>query len=163
MEKRARGRRVPRRPGGDYEAVQGADRLGPDAKAPRLAPRIFAKKPGDGSAREQAASCQRVLGGAGQHRRRVRHQALSLQLHELGHAALPDAGDVAKLLNVGDYVFVPGIRARSMATSRILRLRGAAIGRSSRSSCIADMTAEERAIVKAGCLINYNKFKAAAE
>ncbi len=28
---------------------------------------------------------------------------------------------------------------------------------------IADMTAEERAIVKAGCLINYNKFKAAAE
>lgn len=39
---------------------------------------IYAVKPGDGSAREQAASCQRVLGGFGEYRGRVRHQTLSL-------------------------------------------------------------------------------------
>ena len=56
----------------------------------QIASTIFAVKPGDGSAREQAASCQRVLGAGGQHRSGVRHQALPLQPHQLGYAALPD-------------------------------------------------------------------------
>lgn len=48
---------------------------------------IYANKPGDGSAREQAASCQRVLGACAQHREGIRNQALPQQLHQLGHGA----------------------------------------------------------------------------
>ena len=66
---------------------------------------------------------------------------------------------------VGDYVFVPGIRAAldgdlKNIAAYVVRADGAV---EQIELYIADMTAEERAIVKAGCLINYNKFKAAAE
>ena len=66
---------------------------------------------------------------------------------------------------VGDYVFVPGIRAAldgdlKDIAAYVVRADGAV---EQIELYIADMTAEERAIVKAGCLINYNKFKAAAE
>ena len=99
----------------------------------------------------------------GQHRPRVRHQALSLQRDELGHGALPDGAEPN--FEVGDYVFVPGIRAAldgdlKNIAAYVVRADGAV---EQIELYIADMTAEERAIVKAGCLINYNKFKAAAE
>lgn len=66
---------------------------------------------------------------------------------------------------VGDYVFVPGIRAAldgdlQNIAAYVVRADGAV---EQIELYIADMTAEERAIVKAGCLINYNKFKTAAE
>ena len=51
---------------------------------------IFAVKPGDGSAREQAASCQKVLGGLGKYCQRIRNKALSLQPDQLGYASIPD-------------------------------------------------------------------------
>ena len=62
------------------------DRVGGDARRTTVGSCIFARKPGDGSAREQAASCQKVLGG--QYLPRVRHQAVPLQLHQLGPRAL---------------------------------------------------------------------------
>ena len=49
---------------------------------------VFANKPGDGSAREQAASCQKVLGGFANICYELCDEALPLQLHQLGHAAL---------------------------------------------------------------------------
>ena len=66
---------------------------------------------------------------------------------------------------MGDYVFVPGIRAAVVGDLKdiaayVVRADGAV---EQIELYIADMTAEERAIVKAGCLINYNKFTAAAE
>ena len=51
---------------------------------------IFAVKPGDGSAREQAASCQKVLGGWANIANELCDQALSLQPDQLGYASIPD-------------------------------------------------------------------------
>ena len=59
----------------------------PNPQAVNIGSVIFANKPGDGSAREQAASCQRVLGGCAN---LAREYALPLQLHQLGHAASAD-------------------------------------------------------------------------
>ena len=62
---------------GVFEALAGAG-VAADAKATEYGSMLYAKKPGDGSAREQAASCQRVIWRSA-YRSRVRHQALSLQ------------------------------------------------------------------------------------
>ena len=66
---------------------------------------------------------------------------------------------------MADYVFVPGVRSAldgdlQNIAAYVVRADGAV---EQIKLYIADMTAEERAIVKSGCLINYNKFKAAAE
>ena len=124
---------------------------------------IFANKPGDGSAREQAASCQRVLGGSANicyefATKRYRSNVMNWGMVPFQMEAEPN-------FEVGDYVFVPGIRA---ALDGDLKGIAAYVVRADGTVeqielYIADMTAEERAIVKAGCLINYNKFKAAAE
>jgi len=53
---------------------------------------IYANKPGDGSAREQAASCQRVLGGLANITKRVCDEALPFQLYELGYDSVPSEG-----------------------------------------------------------------------
>ena len=69
------------------------------------------------------------------------------------------AGDV-ELLNVGDWVFVPGIR--DALDGELSHIRAFVIGDAGAREIelsIADMTNEERAIVKAGCLINYNREK----
>ncbi len=47
---------------------------------------IFAVKPGDGSAREQAASCQKGTGRLGKYRKRICDQTVSFQSDQLGHA-----------------------------------------------------------------------------
>ena len=51
---------------------------------------VFANKPGDGSAREQAASCQKVLGGFANICYELCDEALSFELHQLGHPAVHD-------------------------------------------------------------------------
>ena len=69
------------------------------------------------------------------------------------------AGDV-ELLNVGDWVFVPGIRdTLDGDLSHIRAFVIGDVGAREIELSIADMTSEERAIVKAGCLINYNREK----
>ena len=70
-----------------YDTVSAVKAIDPMATG--IGSVIYAVKPGDGSAREQAASCQKVLGGWGKHRSGVRHQALSQQPDQLGYASLP--------------------------------------------------------------------------
>ncbi len=134
-----------------------------DSKATEYGSMVYAVKPGDGSAREQAASCQRVIGGLANivseyATKRYRSNVMNWGMVPFQMEAEPN-------FEVGDYVFVPGIRA---ALDGDLKSIAAYVVRADGSVeqielYIADMTAEERAIVKAGCLINYNKFKAAAE
>ena len=71
---------------------------------------LYAKRPGDGSAREYAASCQKVLGGLAEYLYRVRNQALSQQLRKLGHPAVHLSDDDEINLEAGEYVYLPGIR-----------------------------------------------------
>ena len=147
---------------GVFEALAGAG-VAADAKAAEYGSMLYAKKPGDGSAREQAASCQRVIGGLANivyeyATKRYRSNVMNWGMVPFQMEAEPN-------FEVGDYVFVPGIRAAldgdlKNIAAYVVRADGAV---EQIELYIADMTAEERAIVKAGCLINYNKFKAAAE
>ena len=147
---------------GVFEALAGAG-VAADAKATEYGSMLYAKKPGDGSAREQAASCQRVIGGLAN----IVHEYATKRYRSnvMNWGMVPFQMEAEPNFEVGDYVFVPGIRAAldgdlQNIAAYVVRVDGTV---EQIELYIADMTAEERAIVKAGCLINYNKFKAAAE
>ena len=145
-----------------FEALAGAG-VAADAKATEYGSMIYAKKPGDGSAREQAASCQRVIGGLANI---VSEYATKrYRSNVMNWGMVPFQMEAEPTFEVGDYVFVPGIRtAIDGDLSDIAAYVVHASGEVEQIKLyVADMTPEERAIVKAGCLINYNKFKAAAE
>ena len=121
---------------------------------------IYAVKPGDGSAREQAASCQRVLGGLANITREYATKRYRSNVMNWGMVPFQLAGEPP--FEVGDYVYVPGIRSAldgelGDIPAWVVRADG---GVEEVSLLIADMTPEERAIVKAGCLINYNRDRA---
>lgn len=117
---------------------------------------IYAVKPGDGSAREQAASCQRVIGGLANitkeyATKRYRSNVMNWGMIPFQMAEEPE-------FEVGDYIFVPGIRKAldgDLKNITAYQVKGNEM--KELDLFIADMTSEEREIVKAGCLINYNK------
>ena len=120
---------------------------------------VYAVKPGDGSAREQAASCQRVLGGLANickeyATKRYRSNVINWGMLPFQLKEEPD-------FEVGDYIYVPGIRAA--LDGDLKEIRAYVLGTAGIEPVrelmlyMADMTAEEREIVKAGCLINYNR------
>ena len=143
-----------------YEAIHGIAGFGDvDAGSIEIGSTIYARKPGDGSAREQAASCQRVLGALANITEDYATKRYRSNCMNWGMLPFQYAGDV-ELLNVGDWVFVPGIR--DVLDGDLSHIRAFVIGDAGAREIelsIADMTNEERAIVKAGCLINYNREK----
>ena len=130
-----------------------------DSKATEYGSMVYAVKPGDGSAREQAASCQRVIGGLANI---VSEYATKrYRSNVMNWGMLPFQMEGEPNFEVGDYVFVPGIRAAldgdlADIAAWVVRADGTV---EQVKLAIADMTPEERAIVKAGCLINYNRQK----
>ncbi len=143
-----------------YEAIHGITGFeNIDAGSIEIGSTIYARKPGDGSAREQAASCQRVLGALANIVEEYATKRYRSNCMNWGMLPFQYAGDV-ELLNVGDWVFVPGIRdALDGDLSQICAFVIGDAGAREIGLSIADMTSEERAIVKAGCLINYNREK----
>ena len=143
-----------------YEAIHGITGFeNVDASSIEIGSTIYARKPGDGSAREQAASCQRVLGALANIVEEYATKRYRSNCMNWGMLPFQYAGDV-ELLNVGDWVFVPGIR--DALDGDLSHIRAFVIGDAGAREIelsIADMTSEERAIVKAGCLINYNREK----
>ncbi len=130
-----------------------------DAGSIEIGSTIYARKPGDGSAREQAASCQRVLGALANIVEEYATKRYRSNCMNWGMLPFQYAGDV-ELLNVGDWAFVPSIR--DALDGDLSHIRAFVIGDAGAREIelsIADMTSEERAIVKAGCLINYNREK----
>lgn len=121
---------------------------------------IYAVKPGDGSAREQAASCQRVLGGLANITREYATKRYRSNVMNWGMVPFQMKGEPA--FEVGDYVYVPGIRSAfdgSLdAISAWIVHAGGEVEQI--ELFVTAMTSEERAIVKAGCLINYNRDRA---
>lgn len=117
---------------------------------------IYAVKPGDGSAREQAASCQRVLGGLANIAKE--YATKRYRSNVINWGMVPFLMDEEPQFEVDDYIYVPGIRAALDGTMEHIPayvIRGGAV--SGIELHIADMTKEEKEIVKAGCLINYNR------
>ena len=149
----------------EVEAVLGGRTL--DPQAVEFGSMIYAVKPGDGSAREQAASCQRVIGGLANIVREYATKRYRSNVMNWGMLPLQLEGEPP--FEVGDYVFIPGARAAldgdlSGLDAYVVRLRTGDDGvRAAEVERIrlyaAYMTPEERAIVKAGCLINYNREK----
>lgn len=152
----------------DVLAAAGA-LAGVDPAAVEIGSTIYAVKPGDGSAREQAASCQRVLGGLANITREYATKRYRSNVMNWGMVPFQLKDEPS--FEVGDYVFVPGIRTAldgGMADIPAWVVRASALGSDTApafqveriSLFVADMTPEERAIVKAGCLINYNRARA---
>jgi len=118
---------------------------------------IYAKKPGDGSAREQAASCQRVIGGLANIAKEYATKRYRSNVMNWG--MLPFLLDAEPDFEVGDYIFVPNINSHLMGD--MSKIPAYIIGNDIKeiSLNIAEMTDAEKSIVEAGSLINYNKSK----
>ena len=121
---------------------------------------IYAVRPGDGSAREQAASCQRVLGGLANICRE--YATKRYRSNVINWGMLPFQMEEEPEFDTGDYIFVPGIR--DALAGDLSRIR-AYVYRPGRDTfdeitlSIAELTLEERQIIRAGSLINYNRKK----
>ena len=117
---------------------------------------IFAVKPGDGSAREQAASCQKVLGGWANVAHEYATKRYRSNLINWGMLPLLIPEGELPFAN-GDYLFLPGIRSAVLAgESRVQALALRADGTEKEFSLdLGDLTDDEREIIADGCLINY--------
>lgn len=123
---------------------------------------IYAVKPGDGSAREQAASCQRVLGAAANIASDYATKRYRSNLINWGMIPfLYKQGDTAATENLpfanGDYIFIPG--AKKMIAEKLPSIKAYAVRADGTTAefelATGDMTDDERKIIQAGCLINF--------
>ena len=123
---------------------------------------IYAVKPGDGSAREQAASCQRVLGASANIASDYATKRYRSNLINWGMIPfLYKQGDTAATENLpfanGDYIFVPG--AKKMIAEKLPSVKAYAVRADGTTAefdlATGDMTDDERKIIQAGCLINF--------
>lgn len=118
---------------------------------------VFANRPGDGSAREQAASCQKVLGGYANicyeyATKRYRSNCINWGILPF---TLPEGADFP--YEEGDYVFIPGVRegiknGAENFTAKVLKKDGNV---DEITLCIKGLTNDEKTIILDGCLINY--------
>ena len=130
--------------------------LGHDPRTTGLGSLVMALKPGDGSAREQAASCQRVLGGCANIAEEYATKRYRSNVVNWGMLPFICAGLKEKNLQPGDRVYIPGIRALlegdgEEVTATLLQ-NGV---ESPVTLCLPGLTREERDIILAGCLINF--------
>ncbi|MFI3237700.1 MAG: hydratase [Lachnospiraceae bacterium] len=135
------------------KAISGFEEI--DEKTLEIGSVMYAVKPGDGSAREQAASCQRVLGGLANITKEYATKRYRSNVMNWG--MLPFQMEADPCFEVGDYIFVPNVKAA--IGGDMSNIKAYVLGDSTKEITLylADMTAEEKEIVKAGCLINYNK------
>ena len=119
---------------------------------------IFAVKPGDGSAREQAASCQKVLGGwanianeyaTKRYRSNLINWGMLPFITEENHEALS--------FRNGDYIFVPDVRKAVEEKRDVIQAYVVRDDLEEISLKLGDLTDNEREIILKGCLINYYK------
>ncbi len=120
---------------------------------------VFANKPGDGSAREQAASCQKVLGGDANICYEYATKRYRSNCINWGIVPFTIAKDTPFDYEPGDYVFVPGIREAILGGKEEIDAK--VITRDGRCTPIhlffQNLTEDERQILADGCLMNYYK------
>ena len=118
---------------------------------------IFANMPGDGSAREQAASCQRVMGGSANFARQ--YATKRYRSNCINWGIVPFLTDTPEDMELGDYVFVPGVRQKILENSDqigayVIKPDGTI---KQMALTTGALTGPERRILADGCLINYYK------
>ena len=134
-------------------------KLFPDVKASEteIGSVIYAVKPGDGSAREQAASCQRVLGGLANIAKEYATKRYRSNLINWGMIPFIFEPENLPFANL-DYIFVPGIR--DAVKEKQPKVTAYAVKDNALESFeleIKPLTDDERQIILDGCLINYYK------
>ena len=138
-----------------YDALE--DIIGPvDRNAVEVGSMIYCIKPGDGSAREQAASCQRVLGGLANICKE--YATKRYRSNVINWGMLPFQMKKDANFEVGDYIYVPHIR--NILEGRTDDITAYVVSGKFVSEIklyITDLTPEERRIIQAGCLINFNR------
>ena len=119
---------------------------------------IFAVKPGDGSAREQAASCQKVLGGWANIANEYATKRYRSNLINWGMLPfITEEDHTALSFQNGDYIFVPDVK--KAVEEKMDVIRAYVVGEELKEITLklGDLTDNEREIILKGCLINYYK------
>ncbi len=137
-----------------YSALTAAG-VANDPAATVIGSTIYANKPGDGSAREQAASCQRVLGAAANLAKEYATKRYRSNCINWGMAPLLVKD--AEAFALEDYVFIPGLRTAILEgtpqfTAYAVKPDGTV---KPFSVSLGQLTPDERQIIADGCLINY--------
>ncbi len=120
---------------------------------------IFAVKPGDGSAREQAASCQKVLGGWANIACEYATKRYRSNLINWGMLPFVIKEGALPFQNL-DYLFFPDIRKAVEEKEDVIRAYKVSVEEDSLTEFevgLGELTDEERQIILKGCLINYNR------
>ena len=138
------------------QAIPGQESVKPEEI--EIGSTIYANKSGDGSAREQAASCQRVIGALANitqnyATKRYRSNVMNWGMLPFHLKGQPDA------FEVGDWIYVPGI-GTALRENKLDNIAAYVVkdGKAAEIALyIKDMTENEREIVQAGCLINFNR------
>lgn len=116
---------------------------------------IFANMPGDGSAREQAASCQRVMGASANFAKQ--YATKRYRSNCINWGMVPFLLENPEVIELGDYVFIPGIRSNILAGQK--QMKAYAVKTDGRilsfDTSTGDLTEDEMQILIDGCLINY--------
>ncbi len=123
---------------------------------------IYAVKPGDGSAREQAASCQKVLGGWANIAREYATKRYRSNLINWGmlpfimdENAVDTTQDNPYGFENGDYVFIPDVKKAVEEKAEVIKGYIVNKGMKEISLKLGELTDDERTIITSGCLINY--------
>lgn len=114
---------------------------------------VYAVKPGDGSAREQAASCQKVLGGLANIA--VEYATKRYRSNLINWGMIPFIMKDEPEFEIGDYLFIPGIRDAIINKATTVSAVIVNKGMKEITLNIGELTDDEREIIVKGCLINY--------
>jgi len=117
---------------------------------------VFAVRPGDGSAREQAASCQKVLGGWANIAVEYATKRYRSNLINWGMLPLIISELAAANFKVDDYIYLPGIRQAVAGGAETVKAYVIGPeGHKELNLALPNLSSDERDIILAGCLINY--------
>ncbi|WP_419049555.1 hydratase [Hominenteromicrobium sp.] len=126
-----------------------------DEKTIEIGSVIYCVKPGDGSAREQAASCQRVLGGLANIC--SEYATKRYRSNVMNWGMLPFQMKNEPTFEIGDYILVPNVLDAMDGDMQSIKAYVLGDEVKEIELYIAPMTEDEKKIVKAGCLINFNR------
>ena len=131
-------------------------KVGADAKNTSFGSCVFANRPGDGSAREQAASCQKVLGGDANICYEYATKRYRSNCINWGIVPFTIAQETPFDYTAGDFVFIPGIREAILGGKEEIDAKViTANGVKDIHLFFQNLTADERQILADGCLMNY--------
>ncbi len=135
--------------------IAAVNELTGEKELPQIGSVIYARKPGDGSAREQAASCQRVLGGSANIA--LEYATKRYRSNLINWGMLPFLSETEPDFEVGDYILVLGVKdaiinKTDVFNAYIINENGK---KKPLTLTVSSMTDDERQIILDGCLINY--------